>query len=182
MTERSASPARFRLPSPRLAPAAALGACLGALLLSAALGPPIWAQSAPLQDLATFPRTTLEIRGKSGTHPFTVWVADTDDRKTQGLMFVRDLPADEGMLFINCCAGIWMKNTYIELDILFVGADGRIVKIAERARPFDETTISATQPVKEVVELKGGEAFGLGLKVGDRVTWRSPEPPSAASG
>ncbi len=154
--------------------AATLTAGLATLALSGvALAPASWAQSGPVQDLATFPRTTLEIRGKSGTHQFNVWVADTDNRKTQGLMFVRDLPADEGMVFINCCTGIWMKNTYIELDILFVGNDGRIVKIAERARPFDETTISAGQPVKAVVELKGGEAEQLGLKAGDRVTWKS---------
>ncbi len=149
-------------------------------LLGFALAPAGRAQNGPVQDLSTFPRTTLEIRGKSGPHRFNVWVADTDDRKTQGLMFVRDLAADEGMLFTDCCQGIWMKNTYIELDIVFVGADGRITKIAERARPFDETTISAPQGVKAVVELKGGEAESLGLQVGDRVAWKSPESGSGA--
>ncbi len=149
-------------------------------LCGVALAPVSRAQSASLQDLATFPHTTVEIRGKSGTHRFDVWVADTQDRQTQGLMFVRDLPANEGMLFTNCCNGIWMKNTYIELDIVFVGADGRVSKIAEHARPFDETTIGAPQPVKAVVELKGGEAAELGLKVGDRVEWKSPQPESGA--
>ncbi len=159
-------------PHPLLA--ASLIAGLATLALGGvALAPASRAQSGPVQDLATFPRAALEIQGKSGTHRFQVWVADTDDRKTQGLMFVRDLPADEGMVFVNCCTGIWMKNTYIELDILFVGNDGRIVKIAARARPFDETTISAGQPVKAVVELKGGEAAELGLRTGDRVTWKS---------
>lgn len=89
-------------------------------------------------------------------------------------MFVRDLPANEGMLFLDCCSGIWMKNTYIELDIVFVGKDGRIAKIAPRAHPFDETTIPAPGPVGEVVELKGGVAEMLGLKVGDRVSWTAP--------
>jgi len=131
-------------------------------------------QSEPVQDLSTFPRATLEIHSGAATHRFKVWVADTDGRKTQGLMFVRDLPDDEGMLFTDCCSGIWMKNTYIPLDIVFVGTDGRIVKIAERARPFDLTTISAQQPVQAVVELKGGEAAVLHLKVGDRVQWHAP--------
>ncbi len=145
----------------------------------AALGPArtAHAQSEPLQDLSTFPRTTLEIHSASATHQFEVWVADTEGRKTQGLMYVRYLPEDQGMLFTNCCDGIWMKNTYIPLDIVFVGTEGRIVKIAERARPFDLTTISAGQPVEAVVELKGGEAAQLKLKAGDRVSWK---PPAAA--
>jgi uncharacterized protein len=129
------------------------------------------AQTEPVQDLSTFPRAALEIHSGPATHHFKVWVADTPGRQTQGLMFVRDLPDDEGMLFTGCCTGIWMKNTYISLDIVFVGGDGRIVKIAEHARPFDLTTISAGQPVQAVVELKGGEASQLKLKVGDRVTW-----------
>lgn len=128
----------------------------------------------PIEDLAAFPRTTLEIASGSKRHRFEVWVADTQARKEQGLMFVRDLPANEGMLFLDCCSGIWMKNTYIELDIVFVGKDGRIAKIAPRAHPFDETTIPAPGPVGEVVELKGGVAEMLGLKVGDRVSWTAP--------
>jgi uncharacterized protein len=133
---------------------------------------PAHAQSEPLQDLATFPRTTLEIHSGSATHPFQVWVADTPGRQTQGLMFVRDLPADEGMLFTHCCGAIWMKNTYIELDIVFVGVDGRIIKIARRARPFDETIIASGGAAEDVVELKGGEAERLHLQVGDRVSWK----------
>jgi uncharacterized protein len=139
-----------------------------------ARAPAARAQSEPVQDLSTFPRTTLEIRSGPVTHHFKVWVADTEGRQTQGLMFVRDLPADEGMLFTHCCSGIWMKNTYISLDIVFVGVDGRIAKIAERAQPFDLTTISAAQPVEATLELKGGEAQMLHLKPGDRVEWHSP--------
>ena len=136
----------------------------------------------PIEDLATFPRTTLAIGSGSKQHRFDVWVANTDARKEQGLMFVRDLPANEGMLFIDCCEGIWMKNTYIELDILFVGKNGRIAKIAARAHPFDETTIPAPGPVEAVVELRGGEAQQLGLEVGDRVTWSLPAPQSRPAG
>lgn len=171
------------------------------VLLAAALAPPSHAQSgaaaaapgdaiapvegtgqAQIQDLSTFPRTSLEIVSGSKRHRFDVWVADTDARKTQGLMFVRDLPADEGMLFVDCCSGIWMRNTYIELDIVFVGKDGRIAKIAPRAHPFDETTIPAPGPVEAVVELKGGEAQALGVKVGDRVDWKPPATGTRMSG
>jgi uncharacterized protein len=155
--------------------ASALVPGLALLALGTLAWPPAArAQSEPIQDLSTFPRTTLEIHSGAVTHRFKVWVADTEGRKTQGLMFVRDLPGDQGMLFTACCSGIWMKNTYIPLDIVFVGMDGRIVKIAERAKPFDLTTISAGQPVEATIELKGGEAALLNLKPGDRVVWRAP--------
>jgi uncharacterized protein len=158
--------------------AAAMLAIAGCLAVAARAA----AQNAPLEDLATFPRTSLEITSGSKVHRFSVWVADNDNRKAQGLMFVRDLPPEEGMLFLDCCSGIWMKNTYIELDILFVGRDGRITKIAPRARPFDETTIPAPGPSEAVVELRGGEAQQLGLKVGDRVQWQRPTTALATRG
>ncbi|HXA93542.1 MAG TPA: DUF192 domain-containing protein [Steroidobacteraceae bacterium] len=147
----------------------ALAALWGLGLCGAAVSP---AQNAPLQDLATYPRTMLTIRSGKTQHTFSVWVADTAPRQTQGLMYVRDLPADRGMLFTDCCTGIWMRNTYIELDIVFVGTDGRIAKIAEHAHPFDETTIPAGGPMKAVVELRGGVASELKLKTGDEVSWQ----------
>jgi uncharacterized protein len=150
------------------APAALWVLGLAVALQTPAQNPP------PLQDLATYPRTTLTVRSGKVSHNFSVWVADTSPRQTQGLMFVRDLPANRGMLFINCCTGIWMRNTYIELDILFVGMDGHIAKIAEHAHPFDETTIPAGGPMKAVVELKGGVAGELKLKAGDEVSWQPP--------
>lgn len=133
------------------------------------------AQSAALEDLATFPQTTLEIASGAERHEFRVWVADTPARQSQGLMFVRDLPADRGMLFVHAeprVAGMWMKNTYIALDMLFVAPDGRIVHIAERTRPHSLATISAGVPVKAVLELRGGEVARRGLRVGDTVRWR----------
>lgn len=167
---RSATPSARRSRLTFTVPVVALFAALASAGLAHAQAP---AQQ-PIEDLATFPRTTLEIVSGAKRHSFDVWIADTDARKEQGLMFVRDLPQDQGMLFVDCCAGIWMKNTYIELDIVFVGKDGRIAKIAQRAHPFDETNIPAPGPFKAVVELKGGAAEQLGLKVGDRVTWSPP--------
>ncbi len=147
---------------------------LASLSLLAAAG--CAAQIAPLHDLATLKHTTVEIRAaNSKTHRFDVWLAISAAEKSQGLMYVRDLPADRGMLFLYdkpTEAGIWMKNTYIELDIVFIAADGRIVKIFERAAPHSLETMSPGSQVTAVLELKGGEAARRGLKPGDRVAWK----------
>lgn len=132
------------------------------------------AQVGPLQDLASFPRARVEIRTRSGPHQITVWVADTPERQAQGLMFVRDLSEDQGMLFIHQeprNASMWMKNTYIELDMVFIADDGRIVRVVERTRPHSLETVKSEVPVKAVLELEGGAAARRGLRVGDRVTW-----------
>src|SRR5256886_10539517 len=106
---------------------------------------------------------------------FEVWVADTQERAQQGLMFVSDLPETLGMVFPLTAPRVetmWMRNTYIELDILFIDAHGRVAKIIERAHPMSEALLSSDTPVSAVLELKGGEAAKLGLRVGDTVTWK----------
>jgi uncharacterized protein len=150
------------------------------LLLSGAYAP---AQSPnlPLQ-LSSYPRTQLHISAPPGSHPswtreFDVWVADTPERAEQGLMFVSDLPDNKGMVFPldpPRVENMWMKNTYIELDMLFVRADGRVTKIIERAHPLSLETLSSEQPVAAVLELKGGMVAKLGLKSGDIVRWNKP--------
>jgi uncharacterized protein len=133
-------------------------------------------------DLATFPRTTLEIvRQGSGHEPhrfsFQVWVADTPERSAQGLMFVSDLPETMGMVFPvepPRVENMWMKNTYVELDMLFIDAHGRLAKIIPRAAPLSLQTLSSDAPVAAVLELKGGQAAKLGLHTGDTVVWRKP--------
>jgi uncharacterized protein len=134
-------------------------------------------------DLATFPRTTLQIihHGAKGEavrkYPFEVWVADTEPRAEQGLMFVRDLPETMGMVFPlepPRVENMWMKNTYIELDMLFIGADGRVTKIIERAKPLSLDLLSSEQPVAAVLELRGGAVQKLALHTGDTVTWNKP--------
>lgn len=153
------------------------------LALAPALSAPARAQAsrAPL-ELATFPRTSLEITHR-GAHqtlrkfPFDVWVADTPERAQQGLMFVSDLPDGRGMVFPLATPRVetmWMKNTYIELDMLFIGADGHVTKIIERAHPMSTSMLSSDTPVSAVLELKGGEVAKLGLKVGDTVAWKKP--------
>ena len=89
-------------------------------------------------------------------------------------MFVRDLPAGRGMLFLEHDAratSFWMKNTYIELDMLFIGPDHRIVKIAARTPPLSLDTINSDAPVIAVLEIKGGEAQRRGIHAGDLVSW-----------
>ena len=92
-------------------------------------------------------------------------------------MFVSDLPATFGMIFPlepPRIEAMWMKNTYIELDMLFIGADGRVSKIIARAAPMSLKTLSSDAPVAAVLELKGGEAARLGLHPGDLVSWKKP--------
>ncbi|MBV8783097.1 MAG: DUF192 domain-containing protein [Gammaproteobacteria bacterium] len=138
------------------------------------------AQEASPLDLATYPRTELTVQAAGpprATHRFRVWVADTPARAAQGLMFVRDLPESEGMVFPLVPPRVetmWMKNTYIELDMLFVGSDGRVVKVLEHAVPLSLTTLSSDVPVAAVVELRGGAVQHLHLQRGDRVSWEKP--------
>ena len=154
-------------------------ACASVLILGAArIG---HAQSGPLEDLSSFPRTTLAIlHGKSKKDPrnFSIWIADSPGRQEQGLMFVRDLPEGQGMLFPQKKPrpmSMWMKNTYVELDMVFIGEKGAIDEIIEHARPLSLQTLSSEKPVSAVLEIKGGEAARLQWKVGDRVSWSPPD-------
>jgi uncharacterized membrane protein (UPF0127 family) len=129
-----------------------------------------------LEELSAFPQTTLTVSGAGGSHPFNVWIADTAPRSEQGLMFVRELPPDKGMVFAEPQPRVWnmwMKNTYVPLDMLFVAVDGHVVKIAH-AIPHDETTISSDVVVHGVIELQGGICEKLHIKVGDVAKWKAP--------
>lgn len=147
-----------------------------ALLLALAIPlfpSPLAAQDEPpTLDLASYPRSSVQITSASGTHAFEVWIADTPDRQRQGLMYVRDLPAGQGMLFVNespRVSSFWMKNTYIPLDLLFIDARGRIVEIFANATPLSLEPLGANVPVRAVLELRGGESARRGIRKGDRV-------------
>ena len=120
-----------------------------------------------------FPRSDLTIQGADGrSHRFSVELADTDERRAYGLMHRDAMPQDHGMLFDfkrDQHVAMWMRNTRIPLDMLFIDRDGRIVNIHARAIPFDETSINSDGPVRSVLELNGGTASRLGLKPGDVV-------------
>ena len=148
------------------------------LVLSLACGAAL-ARSMSIESLTHFPRATLTIGAAGHPRHFRAWIANTVARQEQGLMFVRDLPADEGMIFPMSppqVAQFWMKNTYIPLDMLFVGTDGRIAKIIANARPFSLAVLSSGVPVEAVVEIRGGEAHKLGITVGSHVDWSTTPP------
>lgn len=120
-------------------------------------------------QLQSFERGDVVIETSSGSHEISVELAVSPDQRAQGLMFRQRLGADEGMLFLypsDRIATMWMKNTMIPLDMLFIAADGRVVRIAERTVPQSTETISSEKPVRAVLELNGGTAARLGIGTG----------------
>ncbi|HZT88645.1 MAG TPA: DUF192 domain-containing protein [Stellaceae bacterium] len=114
----------------------------------------------------------LTIVTAQGPQHFTVEVARTPEQMERGLMFRTSLAQDAGMLFdfkTPTLATMWMKNTYIPLDMLFVDAHGRIADIHQRAVPQSLDLISSSTPVRVVIELAGGTVERLGIKIGDEV-------------
>jgi len=115
---------------------------------------------------------SLEIITASGVVPFSVEVMRTDDELQRGLMFRKELPEGRGMLFDfrpERNVSMWMKNTLIPLDMIFIQADGRILRIAENAEVQSEKIIPSGGPVRGVLEVIAGTAKKLGIKPGDRV-------------
>ncbi len=110
---------------------------------------------------------------------FRVKDADTPDARAVGLMGRDALPRDHGMLF-DCgrpvMARMWMRQTKIPLDMLFIDGDGVIRRIHAMAWPFDETVIAAPVPVRWVLEIAGGRAAALGIAVGDRLRRQEASP------
>ena len=122
--------------------------------------------------LQSFETSSLTIVSAHGRHRFTVELAETSAQMQQGLMFRPSLAPDAGMLFDfkePTVATMWMHNTLIPLDMLFVDANGTIVNIRARAVPKSDAIISAEAPVRAVLELNGGTAARLGIASGDRV-------------
>jgi uncharacterized membrane protein (UPF0127 family) len=116
-----------------------------------------------------------EIVTKSGVRTFQVEIATTDEERTKGLMFRKSLPEGTGMLFDfgeERMVVMWMKNTYVPLDMIFIRADGTIARIAENTTPFSEAHISAGTPVKGVLEVVAGTARKYGIVPGDKVSHR----------
>jgi uncharacterized protein len=151
--------------------AAAWLACL-ALACWGAAAPQAWAQSPAIEDLSRFPQSSLTIQSRQKAHQFQIWEADTPARKSQGLMFVRSLAPDRGMLFVNETprrASMWMKNTYIPLDMLFIDAKGRIAEIRANTTPHSLEIVESRNAVLAVLELASGEAAKRGIQPGDRV-------------
>ncbi len=115
----------------------------------------------------------VEIATRKGVVLIEVEVARTEQQRATGLMNRKVLPERQGMLFdfgSDQPVYMWMKNTFIPLDMLFIRADGSIARIEENTTPFSERTISSGEPVRAVIEIGGGEARKLGIASGDKVS------------
>ncbi len=117
-------------------------------------------------------RTTVTLATAGGQQRYRVELADTPDRQECGLMFRRQMARDAGMWFPvdpPRTASFWMKNTFLPLDIVFVGTNGRVLTVAANAKPYSESLIDSGGTISAVLELNAGEAARVGLKVGDKV-------------
>lgn len=144
-----------------------LGCCGGGLHIAHAEEPITQAQP-PL------PSVSLTITDQKGqNHPFSVELAKTPREQEVGEMFRKQIPANHGMLFIWPVAqdsAMWMKNTYVSLDIVFIDDHNQIHAIEEHTTPLSEGIISSHGPVRAVLELPAGTTEALGIVVGDHVT------------
>ncbi|WP_413203809.1 DUF192 domain-containing protein [Rhodospirillum sp. A1_3_36] len=122
-----------------------------------------------------FPQDKVIIATDDGRHvPFVVEIASDAQQRSLGLMYRKELAADAGMLFLWPNSGertMWMKNTYIPLDMLFVDGDGYVVKVVANTKPHDLTHISSGFPAKGVLEINAGTARLLSLEQGDRILY-----------
>jgi uncharacterized protein len=121
----------------------------------------------------------VTIETANGPVRFNAEIADDPQEQARGLMFRTELADDRGMLFPferPQRASFWMRNTVISLDLIFIGVDGRIINIAERATPYSEDQILSDGLARAVLEIRGGRSAELGIRPGDRV--RHPIFPS----
>ena len=118
-------------------------------------------------------RDTIEIVTRTGVHAFTVELATNAAERAVGLMYRKELPEGHGMLFDfhdDQPVQFWMHNTYISLDMIFIASDGRVVLVAENAKPMSDELIPSGRPVRAVLEVIAGTARKFGIAPGDRVT------------
>jgi uncharacterized membrane protein (UPF0127 family) len=147
-----------------------LGAAIGAILLII-LGSFLFQHSTAVKAQFGTDQAAI-VRPGGARHIFKVEIAETPEQLAQGLMYREHLASDAGMLFIFPTVqetSMWMRNTQISLDMLFIGADSKVIHIAANNRPFDEWPISSRAPIRAVLELNAGKAAELGLAVGDKV-------------
>jgi len=126
----------------------------------------------PQTGLRVVPLTIETADG--ATHRYRVEVAETAAQQAHGMMFRTAVPPGTGMIFpMNPPrpASFWMRNTLVSLDLIFIGADGRVRNIVARAVPRSEALLASAGPVAAVLELAGGEAERIGLKPGDKIRW-----------
>ncbi|MGH8223931.1 MAG: DUF192 domain-containing protein [Woeseiaceae bacterium] len=145
---------------------------LAAILLGPALDAA--AQSYGLADLATaFEQDVVVIEASHhACHAFDVFLARSIEQQRRGLMHVRSLPETAGMLFVyadETLRSMWMRNTFIPLDMLFIRADGSVASIARDTEPLSLKSIASAEPVKFVLELNAGVTAALHIEAGSRM-------------
>jgi len=122
-----------------------------------------------------FDRDTLIIESDDGLkHEFDIYLATSFEQQRRGLMFVRKMPAMTGMLFVydgSAQRSIWMKNTYISLDLVFARKDGTVSSVVHDAQPLSLTSRTSIEPVSFVLELNAGTARRLGIGDKSRIVW-----------
>lgn len=147
---------------------------LAALVLSAvALAAACASTPAKAPDLfPSLQQAKLRVTTASGAHEFSVWIAADARSRERGLMFVREMPADRGMLFLFEFpqeVAFWMKNTVLPLDLVFIDEGGTVLNIAADAKPYSLDPIESDGEALAVLEVVGGTARKIGLKAGDRI-------------
>lgn len=124
---------------------------------------------------AMFERGALVIVANDGSrHDFDIYLATNFEQQRRGLMFVRDLPERTGMLFVyddEATHSMWMKNTYIPLDIVFARSDGTISSVIRDTEPQSRRSLGSTEPVTFVLELNAGVTRRYNIGAGSRLIW-----------
>lgn len=132
--------------------------------------------STPARTAELFPnlqQARVALTTATGVHDFGVWIAADDRSRERGLMYVRELPADRGMLFVferPQPLAFWMKDTYVSLDLIFVDPAARVLNIAANTRPHSLEPIPSEGDAIAVLEVRAGTARSIGLQPGDRLT------------
>ncbi len=146
------------------------------VIAALAVASPVSAGSALAQQAAgvpmRLPAETMAIVTAQGRFEFDVEIADETEEQQRGLMFRTDLPPRRGMLFDfgqTRMVTMWMRNTPLPLDMVFIRADGTVANVAERTTPFSDDIVASGEPVAYVLELNGGVARMIGVKPGDKV-------------
>jgi uncharacterized membrane protein (UPF0127 family) len=141
---------------------------LGRLLLGLLL----LALACPAGAEVSFEKSSLTIEAESGPVAFEVELAISPEQRRHGLMFRERLESDQGMLFDFGRTGpvtMWMRNTFVPLDMLFIEEDGRIARIVADTEPLSDAVIGSGGPVRAVLELAAGTSAAEGIAVGDQV-------------
>jgi len=133
------------------------------------------AQATPaVHEVSGLPVVPLTVQAGGSTHRFQVEVAESAEAQARGLMFRTELGADEGMIFPYRAPqqlSFWMRNTVLPLDLIFIGADNRVINVVANAVPYSEDQLMSEGPAIAVLELNGGRAAQLGIGPGALVRW-----------